>query len=128
MFIYDLSGCGFESRCCNMSSSFSIYVIKCNLWIVHVVTAHTYSKSFFYLKQQCRDMSFAVLTVFILIEVWFWYIFELHLMLGWLKQKGRTNYIYNSVHYPDAYSESSETCNKKFFDKKRLAGVNNLRK
>ena len=77
MFVYELSGCGFESRSCDMSSSFSIYVFKCDLLIVHIVSANTvsccpqsvlyhiyYSKTFFYLKQQCREMLFAVLTVF----------------------------------------------------------------
>ena len=48
-------------------------------------------------------------------------------MLGRLKQKDRANYIYNKVHHPETYSESSQTSKKTFFLlKKRL--FNNFRK
>ena len=36
-------------------------------------------------------------------------------MLGRLKQKDRANYIYNKVHHPETYSESSQTSKKTFF-------------
>ena len=40
-------------------------------------------------------------------------------MLGRSKQKDRANYIYNRVHHPETYSESSQTSKKKFFYKKK---------
>ena len=40
-------------------------------------------------------------------------------MLGRSKQKDRANYIYNRVHHPETYSESSQTSKKTFFLQKK---------
>ena len=40
-------------------------------------------------------------------------------MLGRSKQKDGANYIYNRVHHPETYSESSQTSKKTFFLQKK---------
>ena len=106
MFVYELSGCGFESRSCDMSSSFSIYVFKCDLLIVHIVSANTVSccpqsavgvvshllfKDFLLSQATMSWDAFCSFDSFFLIGLWFWHI--LSYIWCWVDQSRKAELI-----------------------------------
>ena len=124
-----------------MSSSFSIYVFKCDLLIVHIVSANTvsccpqsvlyhiyYSKTFFYFKQQCREMLFAVLTVFS--SLGFDFDVFLSYIWCWVDQSRKAELIIFTIASTIQRRIQNQVrhITRSFFTKKRLVVVSNFRK